>query len=155
MRCKMNTIKNGFIQTNTKSVPCPLQQLQVHSFFPLSMSLVSLAAVVFLFCLSQILSSRDPLPHASERHEWPERREESRRETIYCCLVRKRTERRDREKDREKERERRCSSGWMKPSTLQPPPQRAERTICTARGVMGGWGGVQRGPALTNLIHKH
>lgn len=51
----MNTIKNGFIQTNTKSVPCPLQQLQVHSFFPLSMSLVSLAAVVFLFCLSQIL----------------------------------------------------------------------------------------------------
>lgn len=54
-RCKMNTIKHGFIQTNTKSVPCPLQLLQVHSFFPLSMSVVSLAAVVFLFSLSQIL----------------------------------------------------------------------------------------------------
>lgn len=91
----MNTIKNDFIQTNTKSVPCPLQQLQVHSFFPLSMSLVSLAAVRFsLLPFADLISSRDPLPHAPERHEWPERREESGGETSYCYLVRKRTERR-------------------------------------------------------------
>ncbi len=150
MRCKMNTIKNGFIQTNTKSVPCPLQQLQVHSFFPLSMSLVSLAAVVFLFCLSQILSSRDPLPHASERHEWPEKREESRRETIYCCLVRKRTERRT---ERRRGSGAALAAGWNRQHCSL---HRRERSRPYA--PPGAWlGGVsdQRGPALTNLIHKH
>ncbi len=47
-----------------------------------------------LFPFADLISSRDPLSHASERHEWPERREESRGETSYCYLVRKRTERR-------------------------------------------------------------
>lgn len=103
--CKMNTIKYGFTQTNMKYVYPALSSSSrrtLSSLYPCLPLLCRFSRCCRLsfFPFADLMYSRDPLSHTSERHEWPEKKEESRGERCYSYLTRKRTERRNERKRR-------------------------------------------------------
>lgn len=148
--CKINNIKYSFTQTNTKSVPCPLQLLQVH--FPLSMSspplsLLSLLSSFFFPSRWSCVFPRPTILHV--RTAWMARkRREQGRGTLQLL---------SKETGRERERKRK-RGGALLDETVNTAASSTAESGSYHMQRPGRDGGIQikeAPPYPTKLIHKH